>query len=89
MKARIDRIINWKGKDYAHVVEDTLTEFCSLCSFQDVCEKVVSHEVPVDESPMKICQNISDELNINTAFFMDAVEAEGYVQRVNKIDKKL
>jgi len=84
MYARINKLINWNGKEYAHIIENEPAPFCDLCAFGDICQKVLTKELAYEDSPMKICNDVCEEAN-NThfAFFIDSSKAERYCKRVN------
>lgn len=84
MKARINKIITWQEKEYAHIIEDEPYPFCDLCSFSDICQKVLTKELAHEDSPMPICEKLSEEANTHYAFFIEANKAEGYCNRRNK-----
>lgn len=84
MKARINKIITWQGKEYAHIIEDTPNEFCNLCAFSELCEKVLTKELLFENTPMKTCSDISEEANTHFSFFIEASKAKGYCNRRNK-----
>ena len=86
MKARINKIITWKGKEYAHIVEDEPNEFCDLCAFSNICGKVLTKEVSYEQSPMPICVHLCLEANdTHYAMFIEAEKAEKYVNARNTI----
>lgn len=78
MKARINKIITWQGKEYAHIIEDEPWQFCDICDFGDLCSKVIRKELAYEDSPMPICEKLSEEANTHFAFFLDANKAEHY-----------
>lgn len=78
MKAKIYKIINWKGKEYAYIIEDEPWEFCDICSFRDICSKVLTKELLYEDSPMLICNKLSKESNTHFSFFIEADKAEHY-----------
>ena len=78
MKARINKIITWQGKEYAHIIEDNPFSFCDICDFGDLCSKVLAKELTFEDSPMSICEKLSEEANTHFAFFLDANKAEHY-----------
>lgn len=84
MKAKIYKIINWQGKEYAHIIEDEPWQFCDICDFRDLCPKVLTKELAFEDSPMPICEKLSEEANTHFAFFLDANKAEDYCNRRNK-----
>lgn len=84
MKARINKIITWQGKEYAHIIEDEPFEFCDICSFRDICSKVLTKEVSYENSPMPICNKLSEEADTHFAFFIEANKAEDYCNRRNR-----
>lgn len=84
MSVRINKIINWKGKEYAHIIEDDPNQFCDLCSFREECAKVLSKELLFDNSPMKICDELCKEENTHFAMFIENGTADSYVQGRNK-----
>lgn len=84
MKARINKIIIWQGKEYAHIVEDEPWQFCDICDFGDLCSKVICKELAYENSPMPICNKLSEEANTHFAFFIKADKAESYCNRMNK-----
>ena len=84
MKARINKIINWKEKEYAHIIEDEPNQFCDLCAFSELCGKVNSKELPYEESPMAICAHLCLEANdTHFAMFIEASKAENYIKARN------
>lgn len=83
MKARINKIINWQGKEYAHVIEDEPSQFCDLCAFNKLCWKVVSNELSFNNSPMKVCNDLCDKENTHFAMFVEASEAQDYIKKRN------
>ena len=83
MKARINKIITWQNKEYAHIVEDEPFQFCDICDFGDLCSKVLTKELAFKDSPMPICRKLSEEANTHFAFFRDTDDAEEYCKRVN------
>lgn len=84
MKSRINKIINWQGKEYAHIVENEPFEFCDICAFGDLCQKVLSKEIDYNNSPMIICDELSKETNDDFSFFIEANKAENYCNNRNK-----
>lgn len=85
IKARINKIITWNNKEYAHIIENELSEFCDLCSFRDICAKVLQKKLAFEDSPMKICQELCDAENTHFAFFIEANKAENYCNKMNGI----
>ena len=69
MKSHINKIINWKGKEYAHIIEDTPAPFCDFCAFSEICQKVLYKELAFEDSPMKICSELCDVENTHFAYF--------------------
>ena len=84
MKARINKIITWQGKEYAHIIEDEPFEFCDICSFRDICSKVLTKEVSYENSPMSICNKLSEEADTHFTFFRNIDDAEKYCKNINK-----
>lgn len=85
MKARINKIINWNGKEYAHIVEDKPAPFCDFCAFSELCSKVLSKELEYEKSPMKVCEDLCyTEEPIDFAFFIEASKAESYIRGANE-----
>ena len=78
MKARINKIITWQGKEYAHIIEDKPWQFCDICDFGDLCSKVIRKELAYEDSPMPICNKLSEESNTHFAFFRNVNDAEKY-----------
>ena len=76
--SRINKIINWNGKEYAHIIEDKPAPFCDFCVFCEECRKVIFQQVDVKDSPMNICRELCDAENTHYAFFMEANKAEKY-----------
>lgn len=70
MKSKIGKIINWKGKEYAYLIDEEPAEFCDCCVFRKECAMVLSKELAYEESPMKICSDLSEEFNTNFANFI-------------------
>lgn len=81
MKARISKIITWQDKEYAHIIEDDPFPFCDICDFRDLCSKVLTKELAFKDSPMPICEKLSEEANTHFAFFLDANKAEYYCKK--------
>ena len=88
MISRINKIINWDGKEYAHIIETRPSQFCDLCALSNWCEKVIDRELAYDESPMKICSELCDAENTHFAMFIEADKAEEYVLNINKHEKR-
>jgi len=84
MKARINKIITWQNKEYAHIVEDEPFQFCDICDFGDLCSKVLRKELAFEDSPMPICEKLSEEADTHFAFFRKVDDAEKYCKRINK-----
>lgn len=84
MKARINKIITWQGKEYAHIIEDEPFEFCDICVFRDICPKVLTKQLAFENSPMPICNKLSEEADTHFAFFIEANKAEDYCNRRNR-----
>ena len=83
MIARINKIINWDGKEYAQVIEDHPAQFCDLCALSEICQKVLYKELEYENSPMKICSDLCNEEQTNFAMFIEANDAERYVNSRN------
>lgn len=84
MKARINKIITWQDKEYAHIVEDEPFQFCDICDFGDLCSKVLRKELAFEDSPMPICEKLSEEADTHFAFFIRADKAKDYCNMRNK-----
>ena len=80
--SRINKIITWDGKEYAHVIETEPSSFCDQCVFSDLCQKVLYRELAVEDSPMKVCNDLCTKENTHFAFFMEANRAEDYCDGV-------
>lgn len=65
----IAKIINWKGKEYAYVIENKSMPFCDFCIFKEECSAVLSKKILYEGSPMEICERLSVEFNTNFANF--------------------
>ena len=83
MSTRINKIINWDGKEYAHIIEDNPNQFCDLCVFSDLCQKVILKKLAFEESPMKICEELCSKENTNYAMFLESDVAKRYINRIN------
>ena len=84
IKARINKIITWDNKEYAHIIEDEPSEFCDICTFRDLCMKVIQKKLAFEDSPMKKCEELCDAEDTHFAFFIDSSRAEDYCNRFNK-----
>ena len=81
MKAKINKIITWKDKEYAHIIEDESAPFCDLCAFSEECSKVLCKKLAYEDSPMLICDKLCKEAgDVHYAFFIDANKAEYYTK---------
>ena len=78
MGRRINKLINYKGKEYAHIIEDEPAPFCDFCVFSDLCEKVLRKELEYNNSPMSICSDLCEKENTNFGFFIESNKAEKY-----------
>ncbi len=88
MKARINKLIIWDGKEYAHIIEDEPNQFCDLCSFSELCGKVVRKELAFEDSPMKLCEELCKP-DIHYAMFIPSEVAESYIKHVNNETERL
>ena len=68
---KVARIVKYGDKEYKFLIGDEPTEYCDLCVFREDCAKVVSREITVDQSPMKLCIDLTDEFNTHFACFTD------------------
>lgn len=84
MKSRVNKLINWHGKEYAHIIEDAPFQFCDICVFSKLCSKVLHKELAFEDSPMPICERLCDEANTHFAFFIGADKVE-YYDKINKV----
>lgn len=78
--SRINKIINWKGKEYAHIIESEPAPFCDFCVFRNECQKVLTKQLSFEDSPLRICSDLCDAENTSYAFFMEAGKAENYIK---------
>ena len=76
MSKRINKFVNWKDKEYAHVIADSSADYCGICVFSQLCKQVATKELKYDDSPMSICEQLSDAENSNFTFFVDSEEAK-------------
>lgn len=83
MSARINKYITWNEKEYAHIIEDKPNQFCDLCAFGEICQKVLLKTLEFSESPMKVCEELCDAENTHFAMFVPGEVAEKYVRTVN------
>lgn len=83
MKARINKLINYKGKEYAHIIEKDPAPFCDFCVFSDLCTNVLKDPFIFEDSPMKICEDLCDEANTTYGFFINSDGAENYIKHIN------
>ena len=85
MKARINKLITWDNKEYAHIIEDEPNQFCDLCSFSELCGKVVRKELAFEDSPMKLCEELCYEADdTHYAMFIPSEVAENYCKHINE-----
>ena len=85
MKTRINKLITYNNKEYAHIIEDEPNQFCDLCAFFELCTKVIQKELAFEDSPMKICGDLCDAENTHFAFFIESDKAEHYCKGINNI----
>ena len=38
---KINKIIEYKGQQYEHIIEDAPAQFCDFCAFGDICPLVL------------------------------------------------
>ena len=84
MTSRINKIITWQGKEYAHIIEDEPNQFCDLCTFGDLCHKVLINQIAFENSPMKLCEELCELENTHYAMFIPAEVAETYCKHINE-----
>ena len=69
---KINKIIEYKGQQYEHVIEDHPNQFCDFCAFGNICPLVLWRELDFNESPMKICEQLCDEAGTGFAYFRES-----------------
>lgn len=82
MSSRISKIVNYQGKEYAHIVEDDPAPFCDFCIFSEDCSKTIS-TMNIANSPLQLCESCSKEAKSSMGFFIEACRAEKYVDAMN------
>ena len=83
-KARINKIIKYNGKEYAHIIEPEPNQFCDLCCFSKTCSNVLNGALDYHESPMCICSELCNEADTDFAMFIESEIAKDYINAINK-----
>lgn len=73
---RVNKYVKWEDKEYAHLIGDEPAQYCDMCAFRDTCSQVITKKIRYDDSPMTICEKLSEEENTNYSFFVESKDAE-------------
>ena len=64
------KIITYKGKEYKYVIDAEPASYCDICAFRELCGDVLCGKMSYEESPMPICERLSEEFNTHFASFV-------------------
>ena len=69
----IGKIITYKGKEYQYVFDSVPDQYCDFCAFSEICSEVIQHKRDVEDSPMPLFNELSEEFNTYFANFKEIV----------------
>lgn len=76
MKVRLNKLVNYAGKEYGHLIGSKANQYCDMCALKDECGKVLSKEIPYENSSMAICARVCEEENTHFAFFVESKDVK-------------
>lgn len=66
---KIAKILTYKGQDYKYVIDTEPASYCDICVFRDMCADVITGKIAPENSPMPLCNELSEEFNTHFACF--------------------
>ena len=65
------KIITYKGKEYRYVIDTEPAPYCDFCVFSNLCVKAFEGKIPIEDSPMPLCEKLSEEFNTHYGSFKE------------------
>ena len=65
------KIITYKGKEYRYVIDTEPAPYCDFCVFRELCGKTIGGKIVIEDSPMPLCEKLSEEFNTHFANFQE------------------
>lgn len=65
------KIITYKGREYKYVIDTKPLPYCDFCVFRELCGKAISGKIAIEDSPMLLCEKLSEEFDTHFANFQE------------------
>ena len=76
----LNKLVNYKDKEYAFIVGSESSEYCGMCVFSKECAKIPRKEIPFKDSPMELCSELCNNDNINFSFFVESKDINKWIK---------
>lgn len=65
------KIITYKGREYRYVIDTEPAPYCDFCVFREICVDAVSGKIAIEDSPLPLCEKLSEEFDTHYANFQE------------------